>query len=98
MTSETKTNKSRGHYTEKACQLHCFLQHEGMFSFVSSILAFVSFIPLTTQGRQIGPKVGQIDTKWDKSGTFSDQNSVHFGAVRQNVLNSDLKKSQICQI
>ena len=24
----------------------------------------------------------QIDPKWDKSGTFSDQISVHFGAVR----------------
>ena len=26
------------------------------------------------------PKEGQIGTKWDKSGTFSDQISVHFGA------------------
>ena len=37
-------------------------------------------------------------TKWDKSGTFSDQISVHFGALRQNVLKSDLKKSRICPI
>ena len=34
--------------------------------------------------------------KTDKSGTFSDQISVHFGAPRQNVLKSDLKKSRIC--
>ena len=26
-------------------------------------------------------KMGQIDSKWDKSGTFSDQISVHFGAT-----------------
>ena len=26
------------------------------------------------------PKVGQIGLKWDKSGTFSDQISVHFGS------------------
>ena len=38
------------------------------------------------------------DPKWDKSGTFSDQISVHFGSVSQNVLKSDLKKSQICPI
>ena len=47
------------------------------------------------QGDKTGPKVGQIVTKWDKSETFSDQISVHFGAVRQNVLKSDLKKSRI---
>ena len=29
---------------------------------------------------RFGPKVGQISPKWDKSGTFSDQISVHFGA------------------
>ena len=38
-------------------------------------------------------KMGQIGRKWDESGTFSDQISVHFGAMRQNVLKSDLKKS-----
>ena len=37
------------------------------------------------------PKVGQITSKWDKSGTFSDQISVHFGSPSQNVLKSDLK-------
>ena len=31
-----------------------------------------------------------------KSGTYSDQISVHFGSVSQNVLKSDLKKSRIC--
>ena len=29
---------------------------------------------------KLGPKMGQIGPKWDKSGTFSDQISVHFGA------------------
>ena len=38
------------------------------------------------------PKVVQIGPKWDKPGTFSDHISVNFGAVRQNVLKSDLKK------
>ena len=32
----------------------------------------------------------------DKSGTFSDQISVHFGSPSQNVLKSDLKKCWIC--
>ena len=40
---------------------------------------------------KFGPKVGQIGPKWDKSGTFPDQISVHFGSVRQNILKSDLK-------
>ena len=43
-------------------------------------------------------KVGQIDPKWDKSETFSVQISDHFGAVRQNDLKSDLKKSRNCPI
>ena len=42
--------------------------------------------------------MGQIVPKWGKSGTFSDQISVHFGAVRQNVPKSDLKKSRILPI
>ena len=29
--------------------------------------------------------------KWDKSGTFKDQISVHLGAPRQNVVKSGLK-------
>ena len=29
---------------------------------------------------RLGPKMGQIGLKWDKSGTFSDQISVHLGA------------------
>ena len=29
----------------------------------------------------LGPKVGQIEPKLDKSGTFSDQISVHFGST-----------------
>ena len=39
--------------------------------------------------------LGQIGPKLDKSGTFSGQISVHFGAERQK---SDLKKSRICPI
>ena len=44
------------------------------------------------QGRQIWSQIGSdwLQTKRDKSGTFYDQFSVHFG--------SDLKKSQICPI
>ena len=34
-----------------------------------------------------------IVPKWEKSRTFSDQNSVHFGSASQNVLNSNLEKS-----
>ena len=45
-----------------------------------------------------GPKVGLIGPKWDKSGPFSDQIWVYFGALWQNVLKSDLKKSRICPI
>ena len=30
---------------------------------------------------RFGPKVGQSGSKWDKSGTFSDQISVHFDAA-----------------
>ena len=54
--------------------------------------------PSSTHRCQFDPKVGQIVPKWGKSGTFSDQISVHFGALRQNVPKSDLKKSQIFPI
>ena len=49
---------------------------------------------LLRDGR-FGSKVGQIGPKWDKSGAFSDQISVHFGSIE---LKSDLKKSRICPI
>ena len=39
-----------------------------------------------------GPKIYLIGTKWNKSGTFKDQISVHFFQRSQNVLKSDLKK------
>ena len=47
--------------------------------------------------------LGQIGLKWNKSGTLSDQISVHIGSprlgsTRQNVLKSNLKKSLICPI
>ena len=41
---------------------------------------------------RFGPKVGQISTKSDKSGTFSIQISLHFNSPSQNVLKSDVKK------
>ena len=43
------------------------------------------------QASQIWPKVDQIGLKSDKSATFSEQISVHFGSVSQNVLKSDMK-------
>ena len=43
-------------------------------------------------------KVDKIGTKWDKSRTFSDQFSVHFGSVSQNILIFDLKKFQTYHI
>ena len=46
-------------------------------------------------GCQFGKQVGQIVPNWEKSVTFSDQISVHFGSESQNVLKSDLKKSRI---
>ena len=49
-------------------------------------------------GWQIRAQMWSQRPKWDKSGTFSDQISEHFGALRQNVLKSDLKKSQISPI
>ena len=45
-----------------------------------------------------GPKLCQINPKWDKSGSFSDQILVYFGSPRENVLESDLKKFRICPI
>ena len=39
-------------------------------------------------------KVGQIGHKWDNFGNFSEQISVHFGSLNQNVLKSDLKMSR----
>ena len=34
---------------------------------------------------RFGPKMGQIGPKWVKSGTFSDQISLHFGAAPNDV-------------
>ena len=42
------------------------------------------------RGVRFDSKVGQIGPKWDKSGTYSDQISVHFGSESQNALKSDL--------
>ena len=47
---------------------------------------------------RFGSKVGQIGPNWDKSGTFSDQISVHLAQKRQNVLKCDVKKLWICLI
>ena len=58
-----------------------------------SVSVYLSLIAVTRDGR-FGSKVGQIDPKWDKSGTFSDQISVHLAQMSW----SDLKKSRICPI
>ena len=47
-----------------------------------------AFVVLITDGtlnrdRTFGSKVGQIGPKWDKSGAFSDQISVHLPPGRQ---------------
>ena len=39
------------------------------------------YMDLMTRDVRFGPKKGQIGTKWDKSGTFEDNFSVHFGSV-----------------
>ena len=51
-------------------------------------------------GRDVGfgSKMGQIGPKWDKYRIFSDQISVHYGSVSQNILKSNLKKLLICPI
>ena len=40
-------------------------------------------------------KVGQIGPKWDKSGNFSDQISVHFGSAKCTEISSE-KMCPIC--
>ena len=47
---------------------------------------------------RLGLKLCLIGTKCDKSGTFSDQFSVHFGSPSHNEQKTDLKKSQLCPI
>ena len=32
----------------------------------------------SSRGVRLGPKLGEIDPNWDKSGTYTDQISVHF--------------------
>ena len=46
----------------------------------------------------LGPKRSQNGPKWDKSGAFSDQISVHFRSENQNAMKSYLKKPRICPI
>ena len=58
---------------------------------LSVYIVYVCFIDV-----RLGFKVDQIGPK--QSGTFFYQISVHFGLPSQNVLKSDLKKSQICPI
>ena len=53
---------------------------------------------LSHRGGHVSPKSRSNWTQIDKSGTFSDQISEHFGSMSQNVLKSDLKKSQIFPI
>ena len=56
-------------------------------TFIFLGVGFVTMSRNVTYGR----KMGQISPKWDKSGTFSNQNSVHFRLPSQNVLNYELK-------
>ena len=50
------------------------------------LLLYISVVQAVDSklGDQIGPKMGQFGPKWDKSGTFSDKISVHFGANGSN--------------
>ena len=50
----------------------------------------VSFAAFQTNVTGFEVKVGQIGPKWDKSWTFTDQVSVHFGSVSQNKLKFDV--------
>jgi len=47
---------------------------------------------------RFGRKVGQMGPESDKSGTFPDTFSVHFGSPSQNEQKTYLKKSQIFPI
>ena len=68
-------------------------------STISISLAMTWGMRLSPRYIKFSSKSGQIGPKWDnKSVTFSDHISVHFGRVGQNVLKSDLKKSQNCPI
>ena len=44
----------------------------------------------TIEDVRFWPKVGQIGTKWDKSGTFSDKISVHFGSANHKLVQTHL--------
>ena len=58
--------------------------------FIESCIIVVEESDYRSRHVRIGLKVSQIAPKWDKSGTFSDKISVHFGSESQNVLKSDL--------
>ena len=52
----------------------------GDFLYIFEIALFFYF-QISNRVSRFGAKVFQIDPKWDKSRTFSDPISVHFGAV-----------------
>ena len=54
-------------------------------------MAEIQQIQRTPGISDLASKLGQIGPKWDKSVTFSDQISEHFGAGRQNALKLILK-------
>ena len=56
--------------------------------------AIETYCTVRVPGREVrfGPNVGQIVSKYGKSGNFLDQLSVNFGSPSQNVLKSDLEK------
>ena len=49
-----------------------------------------SFYQVCSRAVRFGSKVGQIGPKCDESRSYSDQISVHFGFVSQNVLKYDM--------
>ena len=59
---------------------------DGVRTFPSQVTASLSHVGMSV-------RLGQVSPKCDKSGTFSDQISVHFGSESQNVLKYDLKNS-----
>ena len=63
-----------------------------------SLLSLFAISSDSIRNVRFGLKVSHIGPKWDKSGAFSDQISLHFGSQSQNVLKIDLKKSRNCPI
>ena len=59
---------------------------------VVDLVTIVQSVESDTRDVRVGTKLTHIGSKWNKSGTFSDQFSVYNGSE------TDLKKLQICPI